>query len=59
MELLSHDPWLFVMRPLARTELDWRTPAKRYDGTPFTDRGFCSVPAVANVADLLDAIFAA
>ena len=25
-------------------ELDWQTPAERFDGTPFTDRGFGSVP---------------
>ena len=40
-------------------ELDWQTPAERFDGTPFTDRGFGSVPALAGVADLLDAILAA
>jgi Integrase core domain len=37
-------------------ELDWRTPAERFGGTPFTDRGFASEPALAKVADLLDAI---
>ncbi len=40
-------------------ELDWHTPGERFDGTPFTDRGFASVPALAGVADLLDAILAA
>lgn len=40
-------------------ELDWQTPAERYDGTPFTDRGLSSVPALAEVADLLDAMIAA
>jgi transposase InsO family protein len=40
-------------------ELDWQTPGERFDGTPFTDRGFGSVPALANVADLLDAILVA
>jgi transposase InsO family protein len=40
-------------------ELDWQTPAERFDGTPFTDRGFASVPALAAVAELLDAILAA
>jgi transposase InsO family protein len=40
-------------------ELDWQTPAERFDGTPFTDRGFASVPALANIADLLDTILAA
>jgi hypothetical protein len=39
--------------------LDWHTPAERFDGTPFTDRGFGSVPALAGVADLLNAILAA
>jgi transposase InsO family protein len=37
-------------------ELDWQTPAERFDGTPFADRGFASVPALAGIADLLDAI---
>jgi hypothetical protein len=27
-------------------ELNWRTPAERYDGTPFTARGFEHVPAL-------------
>ena len=40
-------------------ELGWQTPAERFDGTPFTDRGFASVPSLAAVADLLDAILAA
>jgi len=40
-------------------ELAWQTPAERFDGTPFTDRGFASVPALANVAGLLDEILAA
>ena len=40
-------------------EIDWQTPAERFDGTPFTDRGFASVPALANIADLLDTILAA
>ncbi|MBA3307501.1 MAG: transposase [Chloroflexi bacterium] len=40
-------------------ELDWQTPAERFDGTPFTDRDFRSVPALADVADLLDAMLAA
>ena len=35
-------------------ELAWQTPAERFDGAPFTDRGFASVPALAAVADLLD-----
>jgi transposase InsO family protein len=40
-------------------ELDWQTPAERYDGTPFIDRGLASVPALAGVAHLLDAMIAA
>ncbi len=40
-------------------ELDWQTPAERFDGTPFTDRGFGSVPSLTDVADLLDGILAA
>lgn len=40
-------------------ELDWQTPAERFDGTPFADRGFASVPALATIADLLDAMLAA
>lgn len=32
-------------------ELGWRTPAERFDGTPFTDRGFEHVPALAGVAE--------
>ena len=40
-------------------QLDWQTPAERFDGTPFTDRDFTSVPALTNIADLLDAIRAA
>lgn len=27
-------------------ELDWQTPGERFDGTPFTDRGFASVPGL-------------
>lgn len=34
-------------------ELGWRTPPERFDGTPFTDRGFEHVPALAGVADHL------
>jgi hypothetical protein len=30
-------------------ELGWCTPAERYDGTPFTDRGFDNVPALAHL----------
>ena len=30
-------------------EIDWCTPAERYDGTPFTDRGFENVPALQHL----------
>ena len=30
-------------------ELDWHTPAERYDGTPFTARGFERVPALGHL----------
>lgn len=40
-------------------ELGWQTPAERFDGTPFTDRGFGSVPALSGIADLLDDLMAA
>ncbi len=33
--------------------IDWQTPAERFDGTPFTDRGFEHVPSLAPVATLL------
>lgn len=33
-------------------ELDWQTPAERFDETPITDRGFGSIPALAGVAAL-------
>jgi hypothetical protein len=36
-----------------------RPNAERFDGTPFTDRGFARVPVLANFADLLDAILVA
>jgi hypothetical protein len=38
--------------------LGWRTPAERCDGTPFTDRGFEHVPALAPIADLLAELMA-
>jgi transposase InsO family protein len=34
-------------------ELDWHTPAERYEGTLFTDRGFQHVPALAHLQDWL------
>ena len=39
--------------------LDWQTPAERFDGTPFTDRGFEHVPSLAPVAGLIDELLAA
>lgn len=39
-------------------QLGWRTPAERFDGTPFIDRGFEHVPALVGVADLLSELFA-
>lgn len=33
--------------------LGWVTPAERYDGTAFTDRGFENVPALAHLQDWL------
>jgi hypothetical protein len=40
-------------------QLDRRTQNELSDGTPFTHRGFATVPALASVVDLLDAILAA
>lgn len=34
-------------------EIGWLTPAERYDGTPFTDRGFDNIPPLRGVAALL------
>ena len=39
--------------------LDWHTPAERFDGTPFTDRGFEHVPALENLQDWLAELMAA
>jgi hypothetical protein len=39
-------------------QLGWQTPAERFEGTPFTDRGFEHVPALAGVADLLSELLA-
>ena len=35
-----------------RGGVDWQTPAQRFDGAPFTDRGFGRVPSLAGEADL-------
>lgn len=40
-------------------ELDWATPAERFDGTPFTDRGFEHIPALAHLQDWLSELMAA
>ena len=34
-------------------------PAERFDGTPFTDRGFENIPALTGVSDLLSELLAA
>ena len=39
-------------------EIGWHTPAERFDGTPFSDRGFEHVPTLAPVADVLAALLA-
>jgi transposase InsO family protein len=40
-------------------ELDWHTPAERYEGTVFLDRGFEHVPALAHLQDWLAELMAA
>ena len=40
-------------------ELDWQTPAERWDGTPFTDRGFEHVPAIAHLQGWLTELMVA
>jgi transposase InsO family protein len=35
-------------------EIGWLTPAERYDGTPFTDRGFDNIPALSHLTTWLD-----
>ncbi len=40
-------------------EIGWLTPAERYDGTPFTDRGFDHVPALAHLIPWLEDLRAA
>ena len=39
-------------------ELDWHTPAERYDGTPFTARGFERVPALDHLHGWLAGLMA-
>jgi len=40
-------------------ELEWQTPAGRFDGTPFTNRGFEHVPALAGALPQLNGWLAA
>ena len=40
-------------------ELGWQTPAERFDGTPFTDRGFEHVPALLHLQGWLAELMAA
>jgi len=40
-------------------ELDWHTPAERYDGTPFTARGFERVPALDHLQGWLTELMSA
>ena len=40
-------------------EIGWLTPAERYDRTPFTDRGFENVPALAHLQGWLEDLRAA
>jgi len=40
-------------------ELDWHTPAERYAGAPFTDRGFEYIPALAHLQGWLTELMAA
>lgn len=40
-------------------EIGWRTPAERFDGTPFSDRGFENIPALSGIASLLSDLLAA
>ncbi len=39
--------------------LDWLTPAERFDGTPFTDRGFEQIPQLHQLQSWLDELMAA
>jgi transposase InsO family protein len=39
-------------------ELNWQTPAERYDGTPFTARGFQRVPALCHLQNWLTELMA-
>jgi len=39
--------------------LGWVTPAERYDGTPFTDRGFEHIPALVHLQSWLQTVMTA
>jgi len=39
--------------------LGWVTPAERYDGTPYTDRGFQNIPALAHLQPWVDTVVGA
>ena len=39
-------------------EIGWRTPAERYDGTAFTDRGFEFIPALEHLQGWLHELMA-
>jgi transposase InsO family protein len=39
--------------------LGWLTPAERYNGTPFTDRGFQNIPALAHLQPWLQEVMVA
>ena len=40
-------------------ELAWKTPAERFNGTPFVDRDFAQVPLLTGVAQLLQELLVA
>jgi hypothetical protein len=40
-------------------EIGWLTPAERFDGTPFTDRGFDHIPALSHLVPWLAELRAA
>jgi hypothetical protein len=40
-------------------EIARHTPAERFNGTPFTDRGFGNIPALSGIASLLTDLLAA
>src|SRR6266849_4183048 len=40
--------------PRLHGEIGWLTPAERFDGTPFTDRGFDNIPALGHLVPWLE-----